>query len=163
MRYGFLSFILLVISATPLAYAQEAIFLIRHAEQVHDVEDPPLTEDGFDRAKNWATVFRDAGIKMIFTSKKIRTKQTGEVIAEELNIPLQKVSRRDINGLVDQIRKEHADDLVLIVTHSKTLPKLLKAFAPSGEYPTIKPDDYDNLFIIVPKENAEPTVMRLRY
>ena len=163
MRYVFLSLILVVISATQLTYAQEAIFLIRHAEQMHDVEDPPLTEEGFARAKTWATVFRDTGIKMIYTSKKMRTKQTGEVIAQELNIPLQQVSRRDIDGLVDQVRKEHTDDLVLIVTHSKILPKLLNAFAPFGEYPTIKPDDYDNLFIIVPKGKAKPTVMRLRY
>jgi phosphohistidine phosphatase SixA len=163
MRNVFFSLILLVISATPLAYAQEAIFLIRHAEQVHDVEDPPLTEDGIGRAKTWATIFRDAGIKMIYTSKKMRTKQTGEIIAQELNIPLQQVPRRDIDGLVNQVRKEHAGDLVLIVTHSKTLPKLLQAFAPFGEYPVIKPDDYDNLFIIVPKGKAEPTVMRLRY
>jgi broad specificity phosphatase PhoE len=163
MRYVFLSLILVVISATQLTYAQEAIFLIRHAEQMHDVEDPPLTEEGFARAKTWATVFRDTGINKIYTSKKMRTKQTGETIAQELNIPLQQVSRRDIDGLVDQVRKEHADDLVLIVTHSKTLPKLLQAFAPFGEYPTIKPDDYDNLFIIVPKGKAEPTVMRLRY
>jgi broad specificity phosphatase PhoE len=163
MRYGFVSLILLVISATPSAYAQEAIFLIRHADQVHDVENPPLTEDGFGRAKRWATIFRDAGIKMIYTSKKMRTKQTGEVIAQELKIPLQQISRGDINGLVDQVRKEHTADLVLIITHSKILPKLLKAFAPSGEYPAIKRGDYDNLFIVVPKGNAEPTVMRLRY
>jgi broad specificity phosphatase PhoE len=163
MRYVFLSLILVVISATQLTYAQEAIFLIRHAEQMHDVEDPPLTEDGFARAKTWATVFRDTGINKIYTSKKIRTKQTGETIAQELNISSQQVSRRDIDGLVNLIRKEHADDIVLIVTHSKILPKLLEAFAPFGEYPTIKPDDYDNLFIIVPKGKAEPTVMRLRY
>jgi broad specificity phosphatase PhoE len=163
MRYQFFSLMLLIIFAAPVAQAQQGVFLIRHAEQVHDVENPPLTKEGLERAKTWATVFRGAGIKMIYTSKKMRTKQTGEVIAEELNIPLQKVSRRDINGLVDQIRKEHADDLVLIVTHSKILPKLLKAFEPFGEYPTIKPDDYDNLFIIVPKGKAEPTVIRLRY
>jgi len=163
MRYQFCSAILFIIFAAPATHAQEAIFLIRHAEQMLDVEDPPLTEDGFDRAKTWATVFRDAGINMIYTSKKMRTKQTGETIAQELNIPLQQVSRRDINGLVDQVLKEHTDDLVLIVTHSKTLPKLLEAFAPFGEYPTIKQDDYDNLFIIVPKGKAEPTVMRLRY
>jgi broad specificity phosphatase PhoE len=163
MRYELIGLILLIAAAAPVAHAQEAIFLIRHAEQMLDVEDPPLTEDGFDRAKTWATVFRDAGIKIIYTSKKMRTKQTGEVVAQELNIPLQQVSRRDINGLVDQVRKEHTDDLVLIVSHSKILPKLLKAFAPSGEYPSIKPDDYDNLFIVVPKGKAEPTVMRLRY
>ena len=103
------------------------------------------------------------GINKIYTSKKIRTKQTGETIAQELNISSQQVSRRDIDGLANLIRKEHADDIVLIVTHSKILPKLLEAFAPLGEYPTIKPDDYDNLFIIVPKGKAEPTVMRLRY
>jgi broad specificity phosphatase PhoE len=158
-----ISLILLIAAAAPVAHAEEAIFLIRHAEQMLDVEDPPLTEAGFERAKTWATVFRDAGIKMIYTSKKMRTKQTGEIIAQELNIPLRQVSRRDIDGLVNQVRKEHADDLVLIVTHSKTLPKLLKSFAPFGEYPTIKPDDYGNLFIIVPKGKAEPTVMRLRY
>jgi broad specificity phosphatase PhoE len=163
MRYQLISLILLIAAAAPLAHAQEAIFLIRHAEQVHDVEDPPLTEDGFDRAKTWATVFRDAGIKMIYTSKKMRTKQTGEIIAQELDIPLEQVSRRDIDGLVNQVRKEHTDDLVLIVTHSKILPKLLKAFAPTGEYPVIRPNDYDNLFIVVPKGKAEPTVMRLRY
>ena len=163
MRYVFLSLILIVISATQLTYAQEAIFLIRHAEQMHDVENPPLTEDGFDRAKTWATVFRDTGIKKIYTSKKMRTKQTGETIAQDLNIPLQQVSRRDIEGLVNLIREEHADDIVLIVTHSKILPKILKTFAPLGEYPTIKPGDYDNLFIVVPKGGAEPTVMRLRY
>ena len=163
MRYQLISLILLIAAAAPLAHAQEAIFLIRHAEQVHDVEDPPLTEDGFDRAKTWATVFRDAGIKTIYTSKKMRTKQTGEIIAQELDIPLKQVSRRDIDGLVNQVRKEHTDDLVLIVTHSKTLPKLLKAFAPTGEYPVIRPNDYDNLFIVVPKGKAKPTVMRLRY
>jgi broad specificity phosphatase PhoE len=163
MRYQLIGLILLIAVAAPVTYAQETIFLIRHAEQVHDVEDPPLTEAGFDRAKTWATIFRDAGIKMIYTSKKRRTQQTGEIIAQELGIPLQKVSRRDIHGLVNQVRKEHVDDLVLIVTHSKTLPKLLEAFAPFGEYPTIKRDDYDNLFIVVPKGKAEPRVMRLRY
>jgi 2,3-bisphosphoglycerate-dependent phosphoglycerate mutase len=163
MRYQLISLILLIAAAAPLAHAQEAIFLIRHAEQVHDVEDPPLTEDGVDRAKTWATVFRDAGIKMIYTSKKMRTQQTGQVIAQELDVPLEQVSRRDIDGLVNQVRKEHTDDLVLIVTHSKTLPKLLKAFAPTGEYPVIRPNDYDNLFIVVPKGKAKPTVMRLRY
>lgn len=163
MRYQLLGLILFIASVAPVAYAQEAIFIIRHAEQMLDVEDPPLTEDGFDRAKSWVSVFRDTGIKMIYTSKKIRTKQTGEVISQALNIPLRQVPRRDIDGLVDQVRKEHSDDLVLIVTHSKTLPKLLQAFAPFGEYPVIKPSDYGNLFIVVPKGKIEPTVIRLRY
>jgi broad specificity phosphatase PhoE len=130
---------------------------------VHDVEDPPLTDDGLNRAKTWATIFRDAGIDVIYTSKKVRTKQTGAPIADELNIPLKMMSRRDIDGLVNQVRKEHSDDVVLIVSHSKTLPKLVEAFAPSATGPAIKKSDYDNLFVIVPRGEKDATVLRLRY
>jgi broad specificity phosphatase PhoE len=163
MRYQLIGIILLITAAAPVAQAQQAIFLIRHAEQMHDVENPPLTEAGFDRAKTWAAVFRDAGINMIYTSKKMRTKQTGETIARELNIPLRQASRSDIEGFVDQVRNEHADETVLIVTHSKTLPRLLKALAPFGEYPVIEKDDYGSLYIVVAKGEAEPTVIRLHY
>lgn len=163
MRYQLLSLILLIISATPIAHSQEAIFLIRHAEQVHDVENPPLTKEGLERAKTWAGIFQDAGIKMIYTSKKVRTKQTGEAIAQELNIPLETMSRRDVTGLVNRVRKANSDDVVLIISHSKIIPKLVEAFAPFAEHPTIKPDDYDNLFVIVPKGENDATVLRLRY
>ena len=163
MRYGIPGLILVLISATPLAYAQEAIFLVRHAEQVHDVDDPPLTEVGLRRAKAWATLFRDAGIKMIYTSKKARTRQTGEAIAQGLNIPLETTSRRDVSGLVNQVRSAHTDDVVLIVSHSKTIPRLVKEFAPFAESPLIEQTDYDSLFLIVPTGKNDATVLRLRY
>ncbi len=163
MRYQLLSLILLIISATPIAHSQEAIFLIRHAEQVHDVENPPLTKEGLERAKAWASIFRDAGIKIIYISKKVRTRQTGEAIAQELNIPLETMSRRDVTGLVNRVRKANSDDVVLIVSHSKAIPKLVEAFAPFAEHLTIKRDDYDNLFVIVSKGENDPTVLRLRY
>ncbi len=163
MRYQLLSLTLLIISAIQVAHSQGAIFLIRHAEQVHDVEDPPLTADGIERAKAWAAIFRDAGINMIYTSKKVRTKQTGEAIAQELNIPLATMPRRDVTGLVNQVRKEHPDDVVLIISHSKTVPKLVAAFAPFAENPAIKKNDYDNLFVIVPTGEENASVFRLRY
>ena len=163
LRYHLLSLILFIISVTSAAQAQEAVFLIRHAEQMHDVEDPPLTNDGLNRAKVWASIFRDAGIDVIYTSKKIRTKQTAVPIAEELNLPLKTMSRREVNGLVNHVRKEHSDDVVLIVSHSKTIPKLVEAFAPSARGPAIEKGDYDNLFVIVPKGENEAKVLRLRY
>jgi broad specificity phosphatase PhoE len=73
------------------------------------------------------------------------------------------MSRSDINGLVDQVRKEHSDDVVLIVSHSKTVPRLVEAFVPFAEVPAIERDDYDNLFVIVPKGENDATVLRLRY
>jgi broad specificity phosphatase PhoE len=163
MRNQLFSVILLIFSVTATAQAQEAVFLIRHAEQMHDVENPPLTDDGHNRAKAWATIFRDAGIDVIYTSKKVRTKQTGEPIAHALKVPLKTMPRVDITGLVDQIREEHANDVVLIVTHSKIMPRLVEAFVWHAKGPVIASGDYDNLFVIVPKGENEATVLRFRY
>ncbi len=165
MRYrpiGIILVILFSFAVLSAAHAQEAVYLIRHAEQVLDVEDPPLTDAGQQRAKAWAGILRDAGIKVVYTSKKRRTKQTGEPIAEALNIPLETMTRRDVAGLVDRLRTRHADDAVLIVSHSRTIPKLLKELGHSEDV-TIELDDYGNLFIIVPQGESDPLVLRLRY
>ena len=165
MRYKLIGIILIILSsfaALPAAHAQKVVYLIRHAEQVLDVDDPPLTVAGHQRAKAWAGILRDAGIKVVYTSKKRRTKQTGEPIAQALNIPLETMPRRDVAGLVDRLRTRHADDAVLIVGHSRTIPKLVKELGHSEEV-TIERDDYDSLFIVVPQSERDPLVVRLRY
>jgi broad specificity phosphatase PhoE len=165
MRYRLIGALLVLFfgfSLLPVAYAQQAVYLIRHAEQVIDVDDPPLTEAGHRRAKAWANILRDAGIKVIYTSKKRRTMQTGEHIAQALAIPLETMPRRDVAGLVSRLRSRHANDSVLIVSHSQTIPKLVKELGYS-EDGTIKREDYDNLFVIVPEGKNDATVLRLRY
>ena len=165
MRYRLIGIILVILcsfAALPAALAQEAVYLIRHAEQALDVEDPPLTDAGHQRAKAWAGILRDAGIKIVYTSTKRRTKQTAEPIIQALNIPLEIMPRRDVAGLVDRLRIRHADDAVLIVSHTFIIPKLVKELGHSEDV-TIERDDYGNLFIIVPQSESDPLVLRLRY
>ncbi|MCZ6654183.1 MAG: phosphoglycerate mutase family protein [Planctomycetota bacterium] len=165
MRYKLIGIILIILfsfAALPAAHAQKVVYLIRHAEQVLDVEDPPLTVAGHQRAKAWAAILRDANIEVIYTSKKQRTKQTGEPIAQALNIPLETMPRRDVAGLVDRLRTRHADDAILIVSHSRTIPKLLGELG-HWEDVTIERDDYDNLFIVAPQSESDPLVLHLRY
>ena len=165
MRIIFISLILFVNSATPLAYAQEAIFLIRHAEQMLDVEDPPLTEAGYKRAKVWAGILEKADIKTVYTSKKRRTYQTGEFIAKALNIPLESVPRKEVTRLVDKIRVQNAGERVLIVTHSRQMPKIFKELGLStevAEKATFSKDEYGNLFIFVPEGEDGGMVLQLR-
>ena len=52
-----------VLAIVRLAEAQQAIFLVRHAEDVRskDVVDRPLTESGQRRATLLASVLKDAG------------------------------------------------------------------------------------------------------
>ena len=165
MRYRLISSILLILFSfytLPVAHAQQVVYLMRHAEQVLDVEDPPLTEAGHQRAKAWAGILRDAGIKVIYTSKKRRTRQTGEHIAQALNIPLETIPRRDVEGLVDRLRTRHADDVVLVISHTRTIPKLFRELG-HPEDVEIQRDDYGNLFVIVPKSKNDLIVLRLRY
>ena len=165
MQYRLIGIILAILfsfSALPPAHAQEVVYLIRHAEQVLDVEDPPLREAGHQRAKAWAAVLWDANIKVIYTSEKRRTKQTGKPIAQALNVPMKTMPRRDVSGLVDRLRTRHAEDAILIVGHSYTIPKLLDKLGRPAGYP-IRSEDYGSLFIVVPQSESGPLVLRLRY
>ncbi len=153
--------VLFVFAAAPAANAEQVIYLIRHAEKVSGVEDPSLTEAGKQRAKAWAEILRDTGIKAVYTSKKKRTQETGAPIAKALGVPMTSISRKDVAGLVERLRSQHADEAVLIVAHTKTIPKLVKALA-NSDNGTIQRSDFDNLFIIVSEGRNDATVMRLR-
>jgi broad specificity phosphatase PhoE len=154
--------IALSIAVLPAASAQEVVYLIRHAEQAPEGVDPPLTEAGHQRANAWAVILRDSKIDVIYTSEYCRTNQTGEAIARTLDIPLETVPKNDTAGLVTRLRTRHADDSVLIVSHSGIIPLILRKFGYSG-WVSIRKSDYDNLFIVVPHGDMLPLVLRLRY
>ncbi len=61
-------FATIILGWVNLAEAQEAIFLVRHAEAAGPI-NPPLTEAGQRRAKALAVVLEDADIDVIFVSK----------------------------------------------------------------------------------------------
>ena len=166
MRYRFYTLVLLIIFATHPSHAQEAIFLIRHAEQMIDVEDPPLTEAGHKRATAWADILKKSGIRAVYTSKKRRTKQTGESIAQALDIPLESVPRKEVTRLVEKIRTQNAGERVLIVTHSRQMPKIFKELGLSAEVSektTFTKAEYGNLFIFIPAGEDGGMVLQLRY
>ena len=145
-----------------LAEAQQALFLVRHAEQSVEGEDPPLTEAGRRRATALAGLLKDAAINVIYESGIRRTKETARPLADTLNIELKTYPRRDIGGFIDTLRSQHAQDRVLIVTQSLRIPRWLKTFGHSVDI-TIGPTDYDNIFVIIPKDDSSPLVLRLRY
>jgi len=149
---------------TPSVDAQQVVFLMRHAEQASgaDADDPPLTETGQRRAKALVTVLKDAGLTAIYTSEAQRTNQTATPLAQALQIEPKSMPRRDIDGLLERLRTQHADGRVLIISHSLTIPNLLKAFGHPEEV-IIGRQEYDRLFVIVPKPTGPPLVFVLRF
>ncbi len=156
------SFSVYLAVSVQLAEAQQAIFLVRHAEQSLEGEDPPLAEAGRRRATALATTLKDAAITVIYESGIRRTMETAKPIADILNVEIKTYPRGDIGGFIGRLRSEHAQNRVLIVSQSLRISRWLKALGHSADI-TIAPTEYDNLFVIIPKGDGGPLVLRLRY
>ena len=144
------------------AYAQRAVFLVRHADRLDDSEDTSLSKAGEARAQLLARLLKDAGITAIYTSQFQRTIKTAEPLATSLQIKPVSTPTGDNAGHFKRIRTENRNDIVLIVGHDRSVPALLKLFGHPVDI-KIAPTEYDNLFVLVPKDTGPPTVLRLRY
>lgn len=163
MRAAFVAIMSLIAFATyfSTAYAQQAVFLVRHADRLDASEDTPLSKAGEARAQLLARLLKDAGVTAIYTSHFQRTIKTAEPLATSLQIKPVNIPTGDNAGLFKRIRTDNRDDIVLIVGHDKSVPALLKLFGHPADI-TIAPTEYDNLFVLVPKDGG-PMVLRLRY
>lgn len=151
------------------AVAQEAVFVVRHAERADGgaasmtaTTDPPLSAAGEARAARLAAMLGDAGVTVLFATEFQRTVATVAPLARRLGLTVQQVPARDTAGLVARVRGSRPDDVVVIAGHSNTVPEILKALG-AAEPVTIADDEYDALFVVTPRAGAPPTVIRLRY
>ena len=154
--------LVLLITVSSVAYAQRAVFLVRHADRLDDSKDTPLSKAGEARAQLLARLLKDAGVTAIYITQFQRTIKTAEPLATALKIKPVSIPAADFEGLLHHIRAENRDGIVLIVGHDTSVPALLKLFGHPEDI-KIAPTEYDNLFMLVPKESGPPTVLRLRY
>ena len=143
------------------AVAQEVVYVVRHAEQIADVEDPPLSEHGRERARVLREFFRDAGLTAVYATDLRRTMETGAMVTEPLRFEVTPVPADSLDGLVARVQREQPHGRVLIVGHSNTVPRVLEQFGCPNEI-TIDHDEFDNLFIVVPASEGPPLVLRQR-
>jgi phosphohistidine phosphatase SixA len=148
------------IAATPPVDAQEAVFLIRHGEKQTTGEDPGLTAAGQARAAAWAEMLASAGIDAVITTDALRTRETGGIVAEALDVERTEVPLADVTGVLDLLGFDHAEDRVLVVGHAETIPSILSGLG-VGEAPEIGQDEFDNVFVVVPAGDGLPVLTRL--
>jgi broad specificity phosphatase PhoE len=152
----------IILVPPPSADAQRAIVLVRHADRLDSSPDSLLSKAAEARALRLASLLLDAGITAIYTSEFQRTIKTAEPLALTLKITPMKFPVADREGLFRHLRLAHADDVVMMVGHGESVPALMKAYG-HQESVVIDPDDYSNLFVLVPRESGPPVVLRLRY
>lgn len=62
------------------------IYLVRHGNKPQIAGDPTLSNLGIKQARETAKYFKDKNISQIYSSPLARTKQTAQIIAQDLNI-----------------------------------------------------------------------------
>ena len=144
------------------ARAQEAIYIVRHAERLDQSPDSPLSTDGVGRSFKLRDLLRDAGITHIFTSELRRTIDTAKPLADALDVKPQPLSGTDVSTLASRLAALGGRDRALVVGHSNTVPQLLRALEVNAPV-TLADRDYDNLFIVVPTKDSTPVLLRLKF
>ena len=144
------------------ASAQEAVFVVRHAERLDDSTDSPLSREGNARADRLADQLRGAQITGVFATQFVRTQETVRPLAKLVDVPVQTVPAAETSALVAKLRGLGAHARALVAGHSDTVPKILSALG-CTEPVTIATDEYDNLWIVVPATSGAPTCVRMRF
>lgn len=149
------------LAIAPAVAAQERAFIIRHAEKEATGADPGLTAAGREMASNWSRMLASAGIDIVLHTDARRSRETGSIIAQALGVGRSETAMADVAGLFDLLEFDHAEDNVLIVAHTETIPGILARLGVE-ENVRIASDDYRNLFAVTFGESGEASLVRLR-
>jgi 2,3-bisphosphoglycerate-dependent phosphoglycerate mutase len=140
------------------------IILIRHAEKVIDPNDadPDLSPAGQARAQELVRMFGEAGINAIYATQYKRTQQTVKPLADKLGLPIVQVNSKGTPELLNQIRSQHAGQLIFVSGHNSTVPEIIAALG-GPTFPTIPESEYDHLYIVTLYRTGKAKVVQMRY
>jgi len=144
-----------------VAHAQKLVYVFRHAERADEParnqNDPGLSAAGLARANRLAAMLGESGARAIFVTAFRRTTETAQPLATKLKIKLD-VMPMSVNVFTSDLKNRHANDIVVVVAHSSTIPGLIKGLG--GSDVRVDDSDYESFFVVVP---ATGTVSRLKF
>lgn len=131
-----------------------AIFIVRHAERSDSPAgspaatpaDPALSDAGRARAAALAVVLKDAQITAIYATEFKRTQLTALPLARAMGLGISTIPAKDTAALIAKLKGEQGN--VLVVTHSNTIPEIIKGLGISTPV-EVAESDYDNLFVVL--------------
>ena len=151
----------LLAMAAPV-FAQKAIVVVRHAEKADQSTDPVLSAQGAARAEALAKALAAMDVKAVYVTQYQRTALTAAPLMKAAGLTAIQVHSDASAELVERMKREYPGDVVLTVGHSNSVPRILKLLG-ATETIELGDNDYDNLFIVVPKPSGSATLLRLKY
>jgi 2,3-bisphosphoglycerate-dependent phosphoglycerate mutase len=161
----------LALLATVFAFTLHAspvvttVILVRHAEKAAEpANDPPLTEEGLQRAKELARVLGRTDVSVIFSTNLKRTRATAKAIASQLHLEpmLNTPGPTYARDVARRILTHHKGKTILVVGHTNTTRDVIAALGVANP-PTIPETEFDNLFIVTLADGADPKLLSLKY
>ena len=150
------------------------VYLVRHAERADEPrQDPPLTEKGTARSQELARILAKANIKAIITSQFLRTKNTGEPLSKQVNVPVtsislslnpsnpRQISEQSTAEVTNKIL-ERAGESVLVIGHSNSIPDVIKMLG-GDVTPVIDEKKFDDLFVVTVYAKGKAKVAHMKY
>jgi broad specificity phosphatase PhoE len=139
------------------------VILVRHAEKADAGDDPPLTQEGRERALALAHVLGEVEIAAIYATPYARTRETARALAELRGIPVTTVPADNYGQrMAAMIRSQHMGETVVLVSHSNTVPALIEELG-AGPGPLIDEDEYDDLYVVTIDALGNAVLLNLRY
>jgi len=135
------------------------IILVRHAEKDTTAQgstmmtaDPPLTEQGKQRAIKLVKVLKSYKIDSIFSTNFIRTKSTVQPLAEKRNIIIKTYDHKKLDAFAAQL-KAMKGKTVVVAGHSNSTPMLVNAILGEKRYENLDESVYNKIFYVTIKND----------
>lgn len=143
------------------------IVLVRHAEkQLGTIEDPPLTQEGDERAQRLARLFGEnaalGSVQAIYATSTRRAQATAAPLAARLGLTV--VTANDAPAaLARRVRRENHGGVALIVGHSNTIPAIAAALASRPDVPAMSEEDFGTIYVVSVPDLGRASILRLAY
>jgi phosphohistidine phosphatase SixA len=150
--------------------ATTTLIFVRHTDTtmaLPESADPPLSEQGYQRAVHLADVLEDidviAGVDAIYASQSLRTQQTAEPLAERLGLDVRLADQYQVVDFMANVLSDHKGRIVLVVANSDIIAPLVEELHGSKNLPEMQADEYGNLYVVTIPWFGKVKTLRLHY
>jgi len=143
------------------------IILVRHAEkQLGSIADPPLTQEGDERAQHLARLFGEraapGAVQAIYATATRRAQATAAPLAARLGLAV--VTANDAPAaLARRVRRENHGGVALVVGHSNTIPAIAAALASRSDMPAMSEEEFGTIYVVSVPDLGRASILRLAY
>lgn len=138
------------------------IYLVRHAEKMDDgTKDPPLTNEGRERADKLSTILKKHELDHIYSSDYKRTQQTAVPTSRMAKLAIKSYDPRALEDFAKQLLTMKGE-IILVVGHSNSTPSLANLLVGQEQFQAFDESDYGNL-ITVTVDDAKREAIKTRF